>query len=207
MNIRYNGFVDNSFVKNQYNKLAENYLAGRDQFKNDKYLEKLNSVLSPKSHILDIGCGAGVPVDRFFIEKGHSVTGIDISEKQIELAKKNIPQGDFKVEDMSLMSDGEYSVDAAVSFYAIFHTKREMHKNILRKINSFLKKGGYLLITMGVSEWEGKEDDFFGGEMEWSHYGEEKNLELVKKANFEIIFSEVDTSGNEKHLVILARKK
>jgi cyclopropane fatty-acyl-phospholipid synthase-like methyltransferase len=199
--------VSNSFVKNQYNKLAGNYLASRDQFKNDKYLEKLNAILSPKSHILDIGCGAGIPVDRFFVEKGHSVMGIDISEKQIELAKKNVPQGNFKVEDMSLMRDGEYSVDAVVSFYAIFHTKRETHEDILHKINSFLKKDGYLLITMGASEWEGKEDDFFGGGMEWSHYGVKKNLELVKNANFEIIFSEVDTSGNEKHLIILAQKK
>ncbi len=199
--------MSNSFVKNQYNKLAEIYLAGRDQFKNDKYLEKLNSVLPPNSRILDIGCGAGIPVDRFFVKKGHKVMGIDISEKQIELAKKNVPEGDYKVEDMSLLNDGEYSADAVVSFYAIFHTKREFHKDILNRINSFLKKDGYLLITMGASDWEGKEDDFFGGEMEWSHYGAEKNAQLVKDANFEIIFSEIDTSGNEKHLVILARKK
>lgn len=199
--------MNNSFVKNQYNKLAENYLAGRDQFKNDKYLEKLNSVLPPKSHILDIGCGAGIPVDRYFVENGHNITGIDISDKQIELAKKNVPQGNFKVEDMSLMSEGEYSVDAVVSFYAIFHTKRETHEIILHKINSFLKKDGYLLITMGASEWEGKESDFFGGEMEWSHYGADKNLQLVKNAGFEIVFSEIDTSGDEKHLIILAKKK
>ena len=198
--------MSNSFVKNQYNKLAENYLAGRDQFKNDKYLERLNSLLSSKSHILDIGCGAGIPVDHFFVKKGHKVTGIDISEKQIELAKKNVPQGNFKVKDMSLLVEGEYSVDAVVSFYAIFHTKREMHEDILHKINSFLEKDGYLLITMGASEWEGKEVDFFGGEMEWSHYGAEKNIELIKNVGFEVIFSEIDTSGNEKHLVILARK-
>lgn len=199
--------MSNSFVKKQYNKLAENYLAGRDHFKNDKYLEKLNTLLQPKSHILDIGCGAGIPIDRYFIEKGHSVTGTDISDKQIELAKKNVPQGDFKVEDMSLMSEGEYNVDAVVSFYAIFHTKRETHEIIFSKINSFLKKDGYLLITMGSSEWEGRVGDFFGGEMEWSHYGAEKNLQLVENAGFDIIFNEIDTSGNEKHLVILARKK
>lgn len=198
--------MSNSFVKNQYNKLAENYLAGRDQFKNDKYLEKLNSVLSPNSRILDIGCGAGIPVDCFFVKKGHSVTGIDISEKQIELAKKNVPEGDYKVEDMSLLSDGEYSVDAVVSFYAIFHTKREFHKDILNKINSFLKKGGYLLITMGASDWEGVEDDFHGVKMFWSHYDSKKNREIVERAGFEIILDDIDISGDEKHQVILAKK-
>jgi cyclopropane fatty-acyl-phospholipid synthase-like methyltransferase len=196
----------NDFVREQYNKLAENYLAGRNQFKNNKYLEKLNDLLQPEAKILDVGCGAGMPVDKFFLDKGHEVLGIDISEKQIELAKKNLPQGDFKVEDMSELREGEYGVDAVVSFYAIFHTKREQHKDILKKINSFLKKNGLLLITMGSSDWEGRED-FFGGEMEWSHYGKEENIKLVQEAGFEIILAEVDTTGGEKHLVVLAKKK
>lgn len=199
--------MSNNFVRKQYNKVAENYLSGRDQFKNNKYLEKLNSFLSPGSHILDIGCGAGIPIDSFFIQKGHRVTGIDISEKQIELAKKNVPQGNFEVKDMSLLEEREYSVDAVVSFYAIFHTKREQHSDILKKINSFIKKDGYLLITMGASDWEGRESNFFGGDMEWSHYGVEKNIQIVIDANFEVIFSEIDTSGNERHLIIFARKK
>lgn len=199
--------MSNDFVKKQYNKLADNYSAGRDQFKNNKYLKILNDLLSPNSQILDVGCGAGVPIDKFFIDNGHEVTGIDISEKQIELAKKNLPKGTFKVEDMSEFVDGEYTVDAIVSFYAIFHTNRESHKDILQKINSFLKQGGLLLITMGASDWEGKEEDFFGGEMEWSHYGKDKNIELVINAGFEIILSEVDTTGNENHLVIIAKKQ
>lgn len=198
--------MSNNFVKAQYNKLAENYLAGRNQFKNNRYLEKLNDLLPTGSQILDIGCGAGKPIDKFLIDNGHKVIGIDISEKQIELAKINLPQGEFKVEDMSDFADKEYSVDAVVSFYAIFHTKRESHQQILNTINSFLKKRGLLLITMGATEWEGKEDNFFGGEMEWSHYGKEENIKLVKNAGFEIILSEIDTSGGENHLVILARK-
>ncbi len=199
--------MSNDFVKQQYNKLADNYLAGRDQFKNNKYLDKLSSMLPPGSTILDIGCGAGLPIDKYFVEHVFKVIGIDISEKQIELAKKNVPQGEFKVEDMSELKDTEYSVDAAVSFYAIFHTPREKHQEILNKIATFLKKGGLLLITMGSSEWEGKENDFFGGEMSWSHFGAEKNLEIVKNAGFEIILSEIDKTGGEKHLIVLARKK
>lgn len=198
--------MSNDFVKHQYNKLAENYLAGRDQFKNIKYLEKLNNLLSPNSTILDVGCGAGVPIDKWFVEQGHKVIGIDISEKQIELAQRHIPEGEFKVEDMSELHEGEYNVDAVISFYAIFHTPRETHQEILNKLHSFLKKDGFLLVTMGASDWVGKEDNFFGGEMEWSHYGAEKNEELVKAVGFEIILSEIDHTGDENHLVILAKK-
>jgi cyclopropane fatty-acyl-phospholipid synthase-like methyltransferase len=198
--------MSKDFVKQQYNKLAENYSAGRNVYKNDKYLEKLNSLLTLNSNILDIGCGAGVPIDKYFLDRGHKVIGLDISEKQIELATKNLPTGEFKVEDMSEFKENEYSVDAVVSFYAIFHTPRETHGEILKKISSFLQTNGLLLITMGSSDWEGKGDNFFGGEMSWSHFGKEKNRELVEKAGFEILLDEVDDSGGEKHQVLLARK-
>lgn len=100
----------------------------------------------------------------------------------------------------------KYLNDLVISFYAIFHTPRETHGEILKKIKSFLKTNGLLLITMGSSEWEGKEDNFFGGEMSWSHYGKEKNRQLVEEAGFEILLDEIDESGEEKHQVILAKK-
>lgn len=199
--------MSNDFVKTQYNKIAENYLAGRDQFKNTKYLEILHGLLPPQSKILDVGCGGGVPIDKFFLDKGHEVIGIDISEAQIALAKKHVPSGTFIVEDMSEFVDGEYTVDAVVSFYAIFHTKRETHKDIVRKLHTFLAPGGMLLITMGATDWEGKEDDFFGGQMEWSHYGKDTNIKLIEDAGFEILLSEIDTTGGEQHVVILAKKR
>lgn len=198
--------MNNDFVKQQYNtRLAEDYSAGRDLYKNNKYLEKLNALLAPNSTILDIGCGAGVPVDKFFLSCGHNVVGLDISEKQIELAKKNLPNGEFNVEDMSELKEKEYNVDAVVSFYAIFHTKRETHQELFNKINSFLPIGGLILVSMGVEEWEGKEE-FHGAEMFWSHFGADKNRKIIKNAGFEIIFDEIDESGGEKHLFIIAKK-
>ncbi len=198
----------NQKVKAGYNKAAKNYSSEfRDQFKNEKHLAKLVGALPPSSKVLDIGCGAGKPIDRYLISRGMKVTGIDISEAQIELAKLYVPEANYEVRDMSELQDGEYQVDAVVSFYAIFHTPRENHLDLLKKFSSLLKPYGHLLITMGASDWEGKEDNFFGAEMHWSHYGAEKNKELIEEAGFEIIFSEVDNAGGEKHLVVLARAK
>lgn len=198
--------MSNDFVKQQYNKkIAENYSVARDMYKNDKYLEKLSLLLAPNSTILDIGCGAGVPVDKFFLSHGYKIIGLDISEKQIELAKRNLPDGEFKVEDMSELEEKEYSVDAVVSFYAIFHTQRETHQELFNKINSFLPFGGLILVSMGVNEWEGK-GQFHGDEMFWSHFGADKNREIIKNAGFEILFDEIDENGGEKHLFVIAKK-
>src|SRR5690348_5585634 len=137
--------MNNITVKAGYNQAAEDYLKQRNIFNNDKHLDLLIKRLKPHSTVLDVGCGAGVPIDKYLVDRGFKVIGIDISEKQIELARHNLPQGEFKAKDMSELAVKEFSVDAVVSFYAIFHTPREQHAELFRKINSFLTDGGYLL--------------------------------------------------------------
>jgi cyclopropane fatty-acyl-phospholipid synthase-like methyltransferase len=192
-------------VKQGYDQCAQNYLDKRNPFKNQKYLKDLVAKLSPKASVLDIGCGAGVPTDKFLIENGFSVTGIDISQEQIKLAQKNNPRGKFTIKDMSEIDYPDNSFDAIISFYAIFHIKREEHQDLFNKLFSILKPKGYLLVTMGSSEWEGMEE-FHGVNMFWSHYGSEKSIGIIKKSGFKIIYSTIDTSGGEKHLIVFAQK-
>jgi len=182
------------------------YSSNRDLFRNKKYLNILRNYLKPNSEILDIGCGAGKPIDQFLVSKGYKVTGIDISKKQIELAKQNVPQAVFLVKDMSGLDFLKNSFDTVVSFYAIFHIPRENHLNLFKKILEILKPGGYFLATLGFENWEGSEQ-FHGVTMHWSHYGKDKNLKLIKEAGFKIMKAEVDESGGEHHFVVLAKKK
>ena len=203
----YNQIMKNmrNLVKDAYNLCANDYSMNRDIFKNQKYLDELNKYLKVNSQILDIGCGAGIPIDDYLISKGHILIGVDISEKQIELAKVNVPRATYLVNDMSEMNFPNNSFDAIVSFYAIFHIPKEEHLELFKKIYNFLKDDGLFLTTLGYEEWEGSEE-FHGVTMHWSHYGKDKNLELVKKAGFEIIKAEVDGSGGEHHFVVLAKK-
>lgn len=197
--------MKNDLVKKGYDTIAERYLGGRSIFDNTKYLDMFSKLVEKGKTVLDVGCGAGIPIDDYLIEQGFAVNGIDISEKQIQLAKKYVPEAFYEVKDMLDIKEGEYCVDGIVSLYAIFHIPRELHGDILKKFSSFLPKGGALLITMASTEWEG-EEEFFGVTMYQSHYGVEKNTELVENAGFEIIVNEIDTSGDEKHQVIIGEK-
>jgi ubiquinone/menaquinone biosynthesis C-methylase UbiE len=192
-------------VKDAYNQCADGYSLKRDMFKNQKYLNELNKYLKSDSKILDVGCGAGIPIDKYLVSKGHKVTGVDISEKQIELAKMNVPEAIYIVKDMTEINFLNNSFDAVVSFYAIFHIPKEEHLEMFKKIYNFLKRGGLFLTTLGFEEWDGSEE-FHGVTMHWSQYGKDKNLELIKQAGFKIIKTEVDNSGGEHHLVVLAKK-
>jgi len=192
-------------VQKGYDVYSKNYTSDRDQFKNQKYLDDLINKLRKGSSILDLGCGSGIPVDKYLLEHGFKVTGIDISTEQIKLAKEHLPSGDFFQKDMSQVDFAENTFDAIVSFYAIFHIPREEHQELLGNCYRMLKRDSYLLITMGSSDWVGSEE-FHGTTMYWSHYGREKNVEMVKAAGFEITYEVVDESGNEKHLVVFAKK-
>jgi cyclopropane fatty-acyl-phospholipid synthase-like methyltransferase len=195
----------NQLVRDAYNKCAEDYSSTRDLFKNKKYLDMLTGYLKPKSKILDIGCGAGKPIDEYLVSKKYKVTGIDISEKQIELAKINVPQAIFSVKDMSVLNFSKNSFDAVISFYAIFHIPREGHLGLFKKILEILKPSGYFLATLGFDNWEGSEE-FHGVTMHWSQYSKDKNLKLIKEAGFEIVKAEIDKSGGEHHFVVLAKR-
>jgi cyclopropane fatty-acyl-phospholipid synthase-like methyltransferase len=193
-------------VQRGYDACARDYAESRDQFQNERHIEDLARRLARRSRILDLGCGSGIPIDAFLLARGHDVTGIDISEVQIRLAKKTLPAGTFMRADMSKVGLPVEGFDAVVSFYAIFHVPRKEHAAILRKVWSWLRGGGYLLVTMGSGKWEGIEEDFHGTRMFWSHYGMKRNLELIREAGFTVLSSEIDTTGGERHLLVLARK-
>jgi cyclopropane fatty-acyl-phospholipid synthase-like methyltransferase len=155
--------------------------------------------------VLDIGCGSGIPVARFLVNHGFEVTGIDVSPKQIELARTNVPEARFEIRDMRGLSRAEYPSDGLVALYSIFHIDRRQHGRLLRTLHTLLRDGGPLLVTMGASDWQGTESDFFGAEMSWSHYGPARNREMVENAGFAVLLDEIDLSGGERHQVLLAR--
>ena len=198
--------MNKGLIREGYNTAADDYSKTRNQFNNIKYLKKFASLLKPNSVILDIGCGAGLPVDGFLVESGHKVMGIDISGRQISLARRNVPKGSFEVKDMSELKKSRHQVDGVVSFYSIYHIPREEHQHLFKILNSFLPQGGLILVTMGSEEYEGSDDNFHGVEMWWSHYGCKKNRLIIENAGFEILLDEVDTTGSQRHQVILAKK-
>lgn len=192
-------------IKQSYDQMVEAYANERHQLRSDKYLRDFEQLLPKQGSVLDLGCGNGVPVAEYLIKRGFLVTGIDISSEQIKRAKQNCPRGEFILGDLEELQMGEYFVDGVVSFYTIFHLPRTNHLRILKTINSFLPIGGALLITMGDRDFEGFHS-LYGEKMWSSHYGPAKNVELVQKAGFEIILDEIDTSGRERHQIILAKK-
>jgi len=59
------------------------------------WLDRFLTLLPLNPSILDIGCGAGEPISRYFIEQGCHVTGIDSSSALIGMCQERFPDQDW----------------------------------------------------------------------------------------------------------------
>ena len=199
-----------NLVKDGYDNGNYYEVYGRTDTKLDRMekmlFEELGERIPKGSRILDLGCGVGLPYDKVLAQKGYDVTGVDISGKHIDLARKNVPEATF-IRDDFFTEEIKEPFDAIVSFYAIFHIPREEHPKLLEHVHSLLKSEGLILITLATSSMECDQNpDFVGAPMAWSSYSVEDNKKMVRNAGFDILMS-VEDYRTESHLWILARKK
>ena len=193
-------------VREGYDRLVERYQTIRHAFDNSQELGEFASLLPKHAKVLDVGCGAGVPVAQFLVERGFDVTGIDFSKNMLKLARKNVPKARFLLKDMTKLDFEADSFDGLTAFYSIIHVPREKHFALFQSFHRILKPKGIMLISIGSDEWEATEK-YYGTDMFWSHYSPEKSLQFVKKSGFEIISDRVFVRGGEKHYWILARNR
>ncbi len=175
-------------VSEGYNTCAAAYERARRETVHPE-IKWLKSQLPNRAHVLDIGCGSGLPVARE-LAKRFIVTGVDISAEQIRRARENARHAEFIHSDIMALDFPAASFDAVVALYAIFHIPRGEHERLFRSICRWLKPGGLLLATLTREAEEAyTEDNFFGAEMYWSNYGMAEYRAMLAEAGFEIINS------------------
>ncbi|MEO8595216.1 MAG: class I SAM-dependent methyltransferase [Candidatus Solibacter sp.] len=75
--------------------------------------------LRPKARLLDVCCGTGY-LAGLLTERGHTVTGVDVSAEMIAHARENVPQATFHVADATRFKvSGKF--DGAVSTFDSFN--------------------------------------------------------------------------------------
>src|SRR3954470_628211 len=85
-------------VQQSYDRCAAAYSEARQR---DAFpeLDLVSDRLPDGARVLDIGCGAGVPVARSLATR-FLITGVDISGEQIRLACQNVPTATFLHSDI-----------------------------------------------------------------------------------------------------------
>jgi SAM-dependent methyltransferase len=195
-------------VEAGYDQMAEQYLASKHPLDEATagWLAALLADHPAPARVLDLGCGAGVPVTRWLAERA-SVTGVDLSAAQLALAARHAPSARLIRADMTRVAFRPASFDAVVALWSIIHVPRGEQAALVERIATWLRPGGLFLTTWAIHAWEGQEADWegWGAPMWWSHFDEATNLALLEQAGFTIERSERRTGGGESWRWTLAR--
>ncbi len=120
------------------------------QQRNEAVIELIlnKSGIRKGSNVLDVACGTGVLIGDY-LKLGARVTGIDISAKMTEIAKRKFPGVSFICADAhSFDFAEEYDVIIIFNAFPHFSDPDKLLKNLAAK----LKKGGRLTVAHGMSE-------------------------------------------------------
>ncbi|HJQ75355.1 MAG TPA: methyltransferase domain-containing protein [Gaiellaceae bacterium] len=182
-------------VADGYDAMAETFAEWRRNFGDDprrEWEDELVSRLADGAHLLELGCGGGSPETQRFAQR-FAVTGVDISPRQVELARAAIPEAEFVCADLTDLELPPGSFDAVASFYAFNHVPRDLLAPLLASIHGWLVPGGWLLTAFGQSDTEGWTGEFLGAQSFFSSYPPEVNSRLVREAGFTIERDEIVT--------------
>lgn len=202
--------IDSRVVASSYDQIAREYHGSR-LAKTDAsiaFLDGLAQHWPTEGTVLDLGCGGGCPVAKYFYDRGLDVTGVDVSVAMLELARNAMPKGTFIQADMATVELARDSFNLVLSFFAIIHVPRSKHAHLFAKMRGWLRPGGLLFVTLGVEDREAKVvQDWRGQPMYWSHFDADTNIAMLEAAGFELVWSEIDRrSDDDDHLFVLGRR-
>ncbi|MBF6329571.1 class I SAM-dependent DNA methyltransferase [Nocardia transvalensis] len=175
-----------------YDLIADRYLQWSDEVRGDpslRLLEELISRLPQRPAVLDLGCGAGTPCTALLAERGE-VTGVDLSARQLELARAAIPTVRFLRADMSTVEFPPATFDAVTAFYSITHVPRAQQGNLFRRIATWLRPGGLFLASLGAGAMEGTVPDWLGTPMYFSSHAAATNRNLLAQVGLRVLIDE-----------------
>jgi cyclopropane fatty-acyl-phospholipid synthase-like methyltransferase len=199
-------------VADGYDRIADRYLdwsARRPSAARLRSLAMAEAAIPVGADVLELGCGAGVPMSEA-LARGRHLTGVDLSSEQIRRARRNVPGATFLQADLATLARPAASVDAVVAFYSLTHVPRDEHAALFARIRSWLRPGGVFLASLGVEDEPGDiEAGWLGVDMYFSHFSARVNRRLVEEAGLVVEWAEVLTEPEDRFdarfLWILAR--
>ena len=195
--------VKKNYAVNDYNKRNRtNVVLDNVQ---EKILDTFVRNLNGTKTVLDLGCGNGALYDIALDKRDCRITGLDISPRQLECARKLLPNHKFIQTDfMKYIPDKQF--DGITAFYSIYNIPRKLHKRLLRRCYRWLTNKGCMLVNVrkediGEAKYWG---NWCGAPLVFSYYSAEKFIEIARSVGFTV--SQFQQTHNDEYVWLLLSK-
>lgn len=166
-------------------------------------LQLLLNNLSEDAKVLDLACGPGNISAYLHQHKPKlQILGIDGAENMVNLARKNIPQGEFKVMDIREIDKIERDFDAVICSFCLPYLPEKEARELIQKAATILSQTGVIYLST-------MEGDYSLSRYQKSSSGDDEGLfiyfypssqlkSFLKDAGFTVLSEEIITQPEEQ---------
>jgi SAM-dependent methyltransferase len=189
-----------------YQRHADSFDRERGRYLFEKpWLDRFLALPQPGLSILDVGCGSGEPIARYFIEKGCHVTGVDSSPALIDLCKSRFPDQNWIVNDMRTLSLNR-RFDGILAWDSFFHLCPEDQPRMFPIFKTHAAPKAALMFTSGTVHGEAigtfQGEPLYHGSLDTAEY-----RSLLNMNGFDVLSHVVEDPSNGGRTVWLAQLK
>jgi SAM-dependent methyltransferase len=171
--------TDLDTVRASYDRVADQYveLVASSELGDIRQQPWLKAVIdlfadavAPLGPVLDVGCGPGT-VTGYLHERGLDVSGVDLSPRMIEHARRLHPQCRFSVASSTALDLAPRSLGGVLGWWSLFNLPRDVLPQVLASFRHALVDGGQVVIATHVGDEDVERTEAYGGvPVRWTTY-------------------------------------
>ncbi|MFI7383597.1 class I SAM-dependent methyltransferase [Streptomyces sp. NPDC049813] len=163
--------ADLDAVRDSYDRVADNYAemvvtTGMGDIRRHPWLkasvDAFADTVGDLGPVLDVGCGPGT-VTAYLAERGLDASGVDLSPRMIDNARRRYPHCRFDVASATELDLADASLGGLLGWWSLFNLPRDVLPQVLAVFARALKPGGAFLTGTHVGDADLARTEAYGG--------------------------------------------
>jgi ubiquinone/menaquinone biosynthesis C-methylase UbiE len=170
------------------------------------YLERVTSLAPPPGKVLDVGCGSGEPIARYFFGRGYEITGIDFADEMLAMCRTRFPTMTWRTMDMRHL-DLPDRFEIVIAWDSFFHLGPNDQRAMFPRFSRHTAEGGVLMFTSGTSEGEAVGGDLCGDQLYHGSLDTAEYARQLDRHGYDVVLHRIGDPDCGGHTVWIARRR